>query len=70
MDYMKKEYLGSDQKYQRWDFYDFPFAGKPSNIMMLVPNIVTLLLNFQQCLDVGVERHDFIHQNPKNVTML
>ena len=45
MVYMKNEQLGSDQKSQRWDFYIFPIAGKPSNVMTFVPNVVTFVPN-------------------------
>ena len=57
---MKKEQLGSSQKSQRWDLYDFPVVGKPNSVTMFMPNVTMLLINFQQ-------RRNVIHLNLENV---
>ena len=67
---MKKEQLRSDQKSQKWDFYNFPVARKPSNVVKFVSNIATLLINFEQRHDVGSQHHEVVHPNLGNVVTL
>ena len=50
---MKKEQLGSVQKFQILDFCNFLVVGKPSNVATYVSIVTTLLINFQQRRDVG-----------------
>ena len=63
---MKKEQLGSVQKSQRLDFYNFLVTRKPSNVTTFVSNVVTLLINFQQRRDVRIQRRDVVHPNPEH----
>ena len=40
------------------DWIFIPVVGKPSNVATLVPNVMTLLINFKQRRDVDAQHRD------------